>query len=386
MEIMVVLIDFMISSSNPSCQKWLSALVFSALSAMSAAAQSAPAGGIKEADPADARPRSARILSDEYFFDAAFGAEQIVALGELINKRDRSNFVTTGRFDKKPKLNEIVRRYGEPDLVVATKEFYLEGDGATSYTVTAYYDRVGFSVYGKHQRSQTVHIVTLQYHDFTASLRPAKGKFFYEIVTSKNRVFYSDGKEVGLHVYTDRLEWTTLGGIPAGEYVTLGDEAYGKVQIDKDGNGKLFHYYPNGSVRERIQFANGKYHGRLQGFSEQGRVARESFYQDGRMHGKSQRFYENGLKQAEAYYYHGRIHGRAQEFHPNGTVRLRMDYAYGNPVSPLEEFDEAGKLVRSSESPDAVPPTIGKNTTGDPAAPAETGSDQPLRKGRAPAS
>ncbi|MDA0812129.1 MAG: hypothetical protein O3C21_07065, partial [Verrucomicrobia bacterium] len=277
-------------------------LIFSALSATSAAAQSEPARGAKKGDSADARPRSARILSDEYFFEAAFGAGQIAALGGLIEKKDRTNFLTTGRFDKKPKLNEIAQRYGEPDLVVATKEFYLEGDEAASYTVTAYYDRVGFSVYGKHQRSQTVHIVTLQYHDFTAALRPAQGKFFYEIVASKNRVFYSDGKEVGLHVYTDRLEWTTLGAIPAGEYATLGNEAYGKVQIDKDGNGRLFHYYPNGSVSERIQFANGKYHGKLQEFSDQGWTVRESHYQDGRLHGKMQRFYENGLKQAEAVY------------------------------------------------------------------------------------
>ena len=355
-------------------------LIFSMFCASFAGAQS-PASDGRQA--ADTLPRSAQILSDEYFFDKAFGAEQIAALGEFVQKKDRSNFLTTGRFDKKPKLNEIAQRYGPPDLVVATKEFYLEGENADSYTVTAFYDRVGFSVYGKHQRSQTVHIVTLQYHDFTASLRPAKGKFFYEVVTSRNRVFYSDGNEVGLHVYTDLLEWKTLGSIPPGEYVTLGTEAYGKVQIDAKGEGKLFHYYPNGSVRERIQFADGKYHGRLQEFSEQGWVERESFYEDGRMHGKLQRFYENGLKQAEANYYHGRIHGRAQEFHPNGTVRLQMDYAYGNPISPLEEFDEAGKLVRSSESPDATPPKIGKNST---SAPASAGSDQGLRNGKGPAS
>lgn len=333
-------------------------LIISSLQILSASADE-PEQFIEESLP---EPRSVQILSDSYFFDEKFGAEQIERLGNFLAKKERGDFLTTGRFNKKPKLNEISQRYGAPDLVVATKEFYLEGDEAQSYTVTAFYDRVGFSVYGKHQRSQTVHVVTLQYHDFSAALRPEKGNFFYEIVTTKNRIFFKDGKEVGLHVYTDRTEWETLGAIPAGEYRSLGQpEPYAKVEIDAKGKGKLYHFYTNGSVQERIQFSDGRYHGRLQEFSDQGWVEHECFYKEGRMHGKLQRFYQNGLKQAEASYYHGRIHGRAQEFHPNGTIRLKMDYAYGNPISSLEEFDESGKLVRTSKHPDAKPPEAQAN-------------------------
>ena len=91
------------------------------------------------------------------------------------------------------------------------------------------------------------------------------------------------------------------------------------------------------------------------------------------------------LKQAEANYYHGKIHGRAQEYHPNGTIRLKMDYAYGNPVSSLEEFDEQGKLVRSSAHPTQPDPKVGQRQ-GKSAPNPSAGGDQPLRKGAVPAS
>ncbi|MGK0187456.1 MAG: hypothetical protein ACI9R3_003244 [Verrucomicrobiales bacterium] len=345
-----------IFASIDSVWRIFNVLIISILAIGTTSGDESPSLSVLPSQDGDSRPRSERILSDSYFFDVEFGAEQIVKLKEFVAIKQRENFLTTGRFDKKPKLNEISQRYGAPDLVVATKEFYLDGDDARSYTVTAFYDRVGFSVYGKHHRSQTVHVVTLQYHDFTAAKRPAKGNFFYEVVTTKNRIFYSEGKEVGLHIYTDRMAWETLGAIPAGKYLSLGQpEPYSKVEIDARGSGNLYHYFPNGSIRQDIQFADGKYHGQFQEFSDQGWVEHESSYEEGRMHGKLRRFYENGLKQAEASYYHGRIHGRAQEFHPNGTVKLKMDYAYGNPISSLQEFDESGKLTRSSEHPESNP-------------------------------
>ena len=296
-------------------------------------------------------PRSERILRDGYFFEQAFAERQLAKLGEIVEKKDREFFSTTGRFAKKPKLNEIIRRYGDPDLVVATKDFYLKGAEQGSYTVTAYFDRVGFSVYGKHQRTQTIHLVTTQYHDFSRSLRPKTGKYFYEIVTTRNRVFFSDGEEVGLHVYTDREKWTTLGEIPAGEYKSVGqDDPYASAIMAGDESGVLKFFHKNGGVRKEIEFAKGKYEGVLKEYSDQGWVSSEAHYKDGRMHGKMKRFYENGMKQAEANYYHGRIHGKAQEFHPNGSVRLNMEYSYGKPVTDLQEFDESGKLVRTAKA------------------------------------
>ena len=374
----------MITSSPRVCSSILCSLMMNALCVLSSIADESSVLKRALQEASDTRPRSERILTDDYFFEPDFAAQQLQQLKDLVERKDRLNFVTTGRFKKKPKLVEMTRRYGAPDLVVATREFYAEGEGAKSYTVTAFYDRVGFSVYGKHQRSQTVHLVTLQYHDFTASLRPKKGKYFYEVVTTKNRVFYSDGQEVGLHVYTDRMAWDTLGGIPAGEYTSIGQQdPYAKVEIDAAGSGKLIHYYPNGSVREEIHFADGKYHGVYKEFSEQGWVSHRSTYEHGRMHGVLHRFYENGMLQAEANYYHGRIHGRAKEFHPNGTVRLKMDYSYGNPLSSLEEYDESGKLVRSSApQPAAGMPEPRQNR----ASAANSPTDEKLRKSAVPAS
>lgn len=319
---------------------------------------------------------------DGYFFDAAFGLEQLERLRELVGGGDRENFVTSGRFERKPKLEEIIRRYGEPDLVVATKGFYLKGVDGGSYMVTAYWDRVGFSVYGKHERDQRVHLLTLQAHDFTAARRPVSGDCYYEVVTTKNRVFYRDGKEVGVHVYTGRREWTTLGDIPPGDYDSVGVEApYGRVRINADGTGMLSRFFPDGKVSEETAFSGGKYHGVSREYSDQGWVARVSTYREGRLHGVLQRFYGEGLKQAEGTYFEGRLHGRAVEFHPNGSVRLSMDYSYGKPISALKEFDESGKLVRTASA--------GGDPGGRPAAEGSGGSakaDPRLREAGGPAS
>ena len=305
-----------------------------------------------KADAKERVPRSAKILKDDYFFEKAFATELLDAFEKITRAKNRRTFQTTGQFRKKPNLAEIIQRYGEPDLVVATKEFYIEGDDAKSFTVTAFFDRLGLSVYGKHRKNQSVNLVTLQHHDYSKEIRPKKGTFFYEISSTRNRIFFVDGEEVGVHVYTGRQEWKAFGDIPAGRYEAAGEaDPYATITFDESSQGKLTYYYPNGGVQEMISLKGGKYDGPYRLVSEEGWPLQQATYENSRLHGKLERFYDNGSKKAEANYFHGRVHGPAVEYHPNGAVKMKMEYSYGKPMTALEEFDEAGNLIRSTKAP-----------------------------------
>ena len=290
-------------------------------------------------------PRSQRILEDPYFFEADYAAGRLADVKRIREEGNRLNFVNDGRFPKKPKLKEMIVRYGEPDLVVATRDYYMKGAEAESYTVTAFYDRVGFGVYAKDHQSQIVHLVTAQYNDFSLAVRPREGKFFYEIAPCGARMFFSEGKEVGLHVSTGRNEWETVGTLPEGEYAAFdGMATYGRAVLAGDG-GRLEYNEPGGA-RKEVPFENGRYDGVYREYGVSGLLKQEIHYRSGRIHGKFANFYENGQRMAEANYQQGRIHGEAREYHPNGMVRAEMTYKYGTPVTGLKEFDESGQLVR----------------------------------------
>ena len=298
----------------------------------------------------DGRPVSVQILSDESLFEPEVGKRLLAKLREIMDGDDRRAFHTTGQFKKKPVLSEIISVYGKPDLVSAAKEFYLEGEDAKSFMVTAFYGQLGLTVYGRKRKAQAVNLVTVQHHDFGKELRPKEGKYFYEIPSNRNRVFYVNNKEVGVHVYTGRQEWETVGNIPEGKYVAAGEsKPYATIEMDAEGQGTLTFFFPSGPARESVSFKGGKYHGVHRVMSKEGWPLQKAHYDQSRLHGTMTRYYDNGLKLAEASYFQGRIHGAATEYHPNGAVKMKMEYSYGKPMTPLKEYSESGELLRSSD-------------------------------------
>lgn len=85
--------------------------------------------------------------------------------------------------------------------------------------------------------------------------------------------------------------------------------------------------FPNGSVRCRFQFLDGKEHG----------VVEE--------------YFSSGARKKCVPYLHGSVNGREFEWHESGAVKLEREVEFGIQISS-REFDESGHLIKEYIRPD----------------------------------
>lgn len=109
------------------------------------------------------------------------------------------------------------------------------------------------------------------------------------------RTFYDDGSIKSLYSYTDA------------------------------DNYNVTNYYPNGKVKERGQFVNGK------------------------MSGVWNSFNESGVLTAEASYVDGQKEGEWRVYDGSGALRYKVTYA-NNRMANATSFDQAGKLVAETQA------------------------------------
>ena len=76
-----------------------------------------------------------------------------------------------------------------------------------------------------------------------------------------------------------------------------------EIKMDKEGNqvkhGLVVKCYPNGFMKRKGEWKNGKEHGKETEWYKNGEKRYEGIFKDGKEHGKVTLWYENGKKQVE---------------------------------------------------------------------------------------
>lgn len=85
--------------------------------------------------------------------------------------------------------------------------------------------------------------------------------------------------------------------------------------------------YPNGIVKMKGYYINGKRNGQWTSFFENGTVQSEGFFKDGLRDGRAVVYYENGKVYYEGYYKEGREVGKWTFYSPEGKIIQEKNYA-----------------------------------------------------------
>jgi antitoxin component YwqK of YwqJK toxin-antitoxin module len=88
-------------------------------------------------------------------------------------------------------------------------------------------------------------------------------------------------------------------------------------------DGQVTKRYPNGVIKER------------------------SYYKDGRRHGECMSFYQNGKVCSDDYFTDGLIDGGSTVYYENGQKKYEGTFVKGKPAGTWSFYDEKGKLTRT---------------------------------------
>ena len=88
--------------------------------------------------------------------------------------------------------------------------------------------------------------------------------------------------------------------------------------------------YPNGIIKMRGYYRNGKRNGQWTSFFQNGNVQSEGFFKDGLRDGSAKVYYENGKIYYEGYYKEGREVGKWVFYDTSGVKVNEKDYSKPN--------------------------------------------------------
>lgn len=88
--------------------------------------------------------------------------------------------------------------------------------------------------------------------------------------------------------------------------------------------------YPNGIIKMRGYYINGKRNGQWTSFFQNGNVQSEGFFKDGLRDGKALVYYENGKVYYEGYYKDGREVGKWVFYDTSGVKINERNYSKSN--------------------------------------------------------
>jgi hypothetical protein len=89
--------------------------------------------------------------------------------------------------------------------------------------------------------------------------------------------------------------------------------------------------YPNGIIKMKGYYVNGKRNGQWMSFYENGNLQSKGFFKDGLRDGKAEVYYENGKIYYEGYYKKGREVGWWTFYSPEGKIIMEKNYSEANP-------------------------------------------------------
>ena len=109
-------------------------------------------------------------------------------------------------------------------------------------------------------------------------------------------------------------------------------------------NGKLRLYYPDGVVREDINYANGVKDGVAQQYYPDGKQQVYMVYQNGVLEGGVSTYYNSGNMEYETKYAAGMMNGSRVGYYEDGTLMYEGEYVNGVKNGRERRYYEDGKL------------------------------------------
>ena len=116
----------------------------------------------------------------------------------------------------------------------------------------------------------------------------------------------------------------------------------GQKNSVKEREGLWEWFYPNGNIKWRIPYKEGKMDGIAEVFYENGNISMRTPYKEGKIDGIDEGFYPNGNIQNRIPYKEGKRNGIVEWFYPNGNIHWRISYKDDRKDGIEEWFDERG--------------------------------------------
>ena len=106
-------------------------------------------------------------------------------------------------------------------------------------------------------------------------------------------------------------------------------------------------YYSNNtkSVSRRVEYADGKQHGKEQSFFPEGNVAEEIIWENGLKNGPWKQFFKNGQTKLTATYTNDQLEGAFTVFSPTGKKEIEGAYRHDLRHGEWKHNDDKGKLI-----------------------------------------
>lgn len=108
-------------------------------------------------------------------------------------------------------------------------------------------------------------------------------------------------------------------------------------------------YYPDGKIKSKAQYRNGKQDGYVREYYPNGRLAFVQYIDHGKINGPVKAYYPNGKLKGETFYVNNSEDGRMRAYYEDGKIKEEALYVRGQMIQ-LKSFDTNGRLISTQES------------------------------------
>jgi antitoxin component YwqK of YwqJK toxin-antitoxin module len=109
-------------------------------------------------------------------------------------------------------------------------------------------------------------------------------------------------------------------------------------------SGVLVENFPNGQVKSKTEYRQGKKHGAEWMWYEDGKLYWERSYENGEKHGAHRGWWPNGRQKFLYRFENGTYEGEVLEWYDNGQLFRRLHYVKGEEAGEQKAWRENGKL------------------------------------------
>jgi len=108
--------------------------------------------------------------------------------------------------------------------------------------------------------------------------------------------------------------------------------------------GVMTESYPDGSVKSKSEIADGRMHGKSEGFFLNGQKQIEEYFKLGVSDGIRTHWDTNGIKESEGRIVHGEFDGEYRKWHTNGQIAEQIFFEKGKPHGVAKSWYPSGFL------------------------------------------
>ena len=109
--------------------------------------------------------------------------------------------------------------------------------------------------------------------------------------------------------------------------------------------GSWKYYYPNGEIREEINYVNNLMEGHNTKYFQGGKMQIEANYLGGRKDGEYKRYFLSGQVAVEGEYVYGQRDGKWTDYYEDGQTKSEREYKKGIRDGSWKSYDRKGNLL-----------------------------------------